>query len=123
MPNRAERRKHKKKNRYRKETSYEMAERIVRTGDITLSDLKRNYDIGYRNAIASTEQYLVPFFFAALACALKKTYKFGEERIIRSISATIQTMNEEISVQDMLDRCKKETGIDIINYTKEEPLG
>ena len=85
--------------------------------------MKRNYDTGYRNAIDSTERFLVPFFFAALACALKRTYKFGEERIIRTFAATISTMNEEISVQDMLERCKKETGIDVINYTKAEPLG
>lgn len=121
--NRAYRRKNKKKPRYHKETTYEAVQRLLKTGDVTIKDLERNYNIGYRAAMDSMEQYLVPFFYAALACALKKTFKFGEERIIRTISATIQTMNEEISVEDMLERCKRETGIDIVNYTKEEPLG
>ena len=120
--NRAYRRRHKKKNRFYKETNRQRAERIVSTGIATADDLKKEYDTGYRVAMKSMEEYIVPFFFAAMCCALKKTHKFGQERLVRTISATISTMNEEISVQDMLERCKKETGIDIINYCKEEPI-
>ena len=113
----------KKKNRLCHESLAQRAERIATTGIATAGDLKKEYDLGYRNATKSMQEYLVPFFFASLACALKETYKFGEERIIRTISATIRTMNEEISVQDMLLRCKRETGLDIIDYYKENPLG
>ena len=113
----------KKKNRLCHESLAQRAERIATTGIATAGDLKKEYDLGYRNATKSMQEYLVPFFFAALACALKSTYKFGEERIIRTISATIQTMNEEITVQDMLARCKRDTGLDILDYHKNNPLG
>lgn len=120
---RADRRKGKKKNRYFRETAQQRVERIIRTGVVTAGDLKKEYDAGYRTAIKSTEEFIIPYFFAALSCALKSTFKFGEERIIRTISATISTMNEEITVMDMIDRCKRETGIDIIHHCKEEPFG
>lgn len=113
----------KKKNRYIHETQQQRSDRIARTGIATAGDLKKEYDLGYQAAIRSSEEYLVPFFFAAMSCALKSTYKFGEERIIRTISKTIMTMNEEISVEDMLERCKRETGLDILRYYKENPLG
>lgn len=113
----------KKKNRFCHESLQQRADRIARTGIATAGDLKKEYDLGYQAAIRSSEEYLVPFFFAALSCALKSTYKFGEERILRTVAATIRTMNEEISVQDMLERCKRETGLDILRYYKENPLG
>lgn len=122
MTNRAERRKGKKKNPYRLESSGQRHARIAATGVATAGDLKKEYDLGYREATKSMQEFLVPFFFAALSCALKSTYKFGGNRIIRVISATIGTMNDEISVQDMLERCKRETGLDIIEYCKENPF-
>jgi hypothetical protein len=120
--NRADRRKHKKKPAWRKETSAQQLERIVRTGEITLKDLEREYENGKRNAIKSCEEYLVPFFFSALACALKSNYKFGEERIIRVFKTTIENMNGEILVDDMIARCKRETGLDVLRYVKENPV-
>lgn len=125
MPNRAERRRAKKheKAKFRAESRAAALLRILQTGEITLKDMERSYDDGYKNAMKDIEEFQIPFFFAALACALKKTYKFGDERIVRTFAATIQTMNEEISALDMIERCKRETGIDVIMWAKEEPFG
>lgn len=120
--NRADRRKNKKKNRYVQESNRQRAERIVNTGVVLASDLKKEYEAGYRAAIKSTEEYMVPFFFSALACSLKDNFRFGEERITRVFRGVIETMNEEITAQDMIDRCKRETGLDIINYVKDNPV-
>lgn len=120
---RSKRRIGKKKNRYIHETQEARVKRILETGLATAGDLKREYDLGYDAALKSTGEFLVPFVFAAMCCALKETYKFGRERIIRGVNATIRTMNEEITVEDMLQRCKDETGIDIMKQCKEEPLG
>ena len=121
--NRADRRKGKKKNRFINESHQQRVQRIAATGIASIHDLNKEYAHGYRAATKAMQEYMVPYFFAALSCALKSTYKFGEERIYRTISATISTMNEEISVDDMLERCKRETGLDIIEYCKENPLG
>ena len=120
--NRADRRKNKKKPVWRKETSEQAIDRICRTGEITLKDLEREYNNGVRNATKSCEEFMIPFMFAALACALKSSFKFGEERIIRVFRGVIENMNGEITVQDMLAKCKRETGLDIINYVKENPV-
>jgi hypothetical protein len=64
----------------------------------------------------------VPFFYAALACALKQHFKFGEERIIRVFRGVLENMNGEITVHDMLERCKRETGLDIIQYVEDNPI-
>lgn len=123
MANRADRRKAmKNKPKARNETNYSALQRLLRTGEITIKDLEREYQNGYKAAMDAVEQFQMPFFFAALACALKKTYHFGEERIERTFRAVIATMNEEITAQDMIDRCKRETGIDVIMFTKEEPI-
>lgn len=124
MANRADRRKAKKNNKpkARNETNYAAFQRIMRTGEITVKDIDREYQNGYKAAMAASEQFQIPFFFGALACALKKTYGFGEERIERTFRAVIGTMNQEITAMDMIERCKRETGIDVIMFTKEEPL-
>ena len=118
----SQRRKGKKKNVYRIEGSKQRAERVAATGIATPSDLKKEHDLGYRDAVSSMAQYLVPFFYAALACALKQHFKFGEERIERVFRGVLENMNGEISVQDMLDRCKRETGLDIIRWTEDNPV-
>lgn len=120
--NRADRRKGKKKPVWRKEPTAAVVDRICRTGEITLKDLEREYERGQRNATKSCEEFMVPMFFAALACALKSNYRFGEDRIVRVFHGIIENMNNEITVQDMLDRCKMETGLDIINYVRENPI-
>lgn len=120
--NRAERRKNKKKPVFRKETTAAAVDRICRTGEITLKDLEREYERGRLNATAACEKYMIPFFFSALACALKSEYKFGADRIYRAFRAVISTMNDEITAQDMIDRCKRETGLDIINFVKDNPI-
>lgn len=120
--NRADRRKAKKKPVWRKETSAQAIDRICRTGEITLKDLEREYEKGVRNATKSCEEFMIPFVFAALACALKSSYKFGEERIIRVFRGVIENMNGEISVDDMIAKCKRETGLDIVDYVRENPI-
>ena len=120
---RSKRRLGKKKNHCIHETQEDRVKRMLETGFATAGDLKKEYDLGYNAALKATGEYLVPFVFAAMCCALKAIYKFGCERIVRGVNATIRTMNEEISVDDMLERCKNETGIDIMKHCKEEPLG
>lgn len=120
--NRATRRKNKKKPVWRKESTAAAVDRICRTGEITLKDLENEYNRGMRNATKSCEEYMIPMFFSALACALKHNYKFGDERIVRVFRSIIENINSVITAQEMIDRCKQETGLDIINYVRENPV-
>lgn len=118
MPNRADRRKAKKNQKkapvWAKLTKLEKQEKLFRNG-ITDKDLRKAYDDGYKAAMDQLSGFTMKMLYCATAIALHKLFKFGEERIIRTLDEIQQTMCDEISVQDMFDRCKRETGLDIFN--------
>ena len=88
---------------------------------ITTKHLKENYDKGYHDALVWGTEYFQPFFYAAIAIVAKRELKFGKTRNLRLLEDIQQTMLEEITVYDILDRAKQETGIDIKEwYQKSE---
>ena len=88
---------------------------------ITTKHLKENYDKGYHDALVWGTEYFQPFFYAAIAIVAKRELKYGKTRNLRLLQDIQQTMLEEITVYDILDRAKQETGIDIKEwYQKSE---
>ena len=55
------------------------------------------------------------FFYAAIAIALHRLYGFGETRIIRTLDNVQTIMAEEICSCDIIQRCRTETGLDILD--------
>lgn len=86
--------------------------RIQKNG-ITLKDLETNYQKGYHDALAWASEYYQPFFYSAIAIYLKRDLKFGEMRIERMMDAVKQLLIEELCTGDILERAKRETGMDI----------
>lgn len=80
---------------------------------ITEADLKAEYEKGYAVARRDLTVYAIRMFCAATAISLHRLHKFGESRIARVLEDVQCVMNEEICTDDILDRCKAETGIDI----------
>lgn len=88
-------------------------ERINQNG-ITTADLQANYDKGYKDARKDLTIFVTANFYAAVAIANKRLYGHGETRLIRTLDTVQQIMSEEITVHDIIERCKQETGIDIL---------
>jgi hypothetical protein len=125
--NRAARRKNKKKPVYHKETQQEIADRLLRTGEITLNDLKQArkeaYEQGKKDGIRHCTDFQLPYFFASVGCALHNIHGFAGRRIAAIYNEAALIMMEEITAQDMVNRCKWETGLDVTKHIKEyEPF-
>lgn len=95
----------------------ELKARLLRNG-ITQEDLKRNYDIGFKDGIHSTWSMT----FAACMLALSELYGFGQERcfrVLQKIYYHIQfTLDNAELVQEVYDR----TGLEIVLDDDMEPI-
>lgn len=80
---------------------------------IRKEDLDREYDRGFRAGQRELTSYYSNYFFASVAIALKREFRFGEGRIRRVMEAMKEIMTWEITTCDILDRCMRETGIEI----------
>ena len=87
-------------------------EKLERNG-ITTEDLQANYDLGYHDALKWGAEYFEPYFYSAIALVAKRQLKFGETRTLRFMHDVQQAMLETITVYDILEVAKQETGIDI----------
>lgn len=87
-------------------------DRIMQQG-ISPEDLKANYDLGYKAAQRDMSVFYAAFFYAAAAIAAKRTFKFGIGRTVKLLEDMKLIMIEEITKEDIIERCKRETGIDI----------
>ena len=88
-------------------------ERLSKNG-ITPKDLEDEYKRGYDAARHDLTRMTMQFFYSAIAIATHRIFKFGETRIYRLLDAVQQIMCEEITTADIRERCKDETGVDII---------
>lgn len=88
---------------------------IERNG-ITNEHLKENYRLGYHDALVWASEYYQPFFYSAIAICAHRDLKFGETRMIRFLESVQQVMIEEISTGDIIERARRETGMDIRNW-------
>lgn len=82
---------------------------------ITQADLKAEYEKGYAAARRDLAIFTMRMFYSAIAISLHRLFKFGETRIERVLSDVQWIMTEEICTDDIIARCKSETGIDICN--------
>lgn len=93
-------------------TREEKKEALFRNG-ITTKDLEREYDIGYKQARQELTSFAMQMFYCAAAISAHRLFGFGETRITRLLDDIQQIMTEEIGTEDMIERCRRETGIDI----------
>ena len=87
---------------------------------ITEDDLNDAYKRGYAAARNDLCDFMQLNFYASAGIALRELFKFGEERIIRTLNRMQTVMTEEITSEDLVKRLKRETGVDII---EEEYVG
>lgn len=80
---------------------------------ITKANLDREYQRGYKAAQKEMAAFYGKYFFASVAVALHRDFKFGKERIRRVLDAMYEIITWEITTCDILKRCLDETGIEI----------
>ena len=100
----------------RKDAAKKAAIARIEKNGITLSDLEANYKKGYHDALAWASEYYQPFFYSAIAICAKRDLKFGTTRIQRMLDSVKQMLIEELCTGDILERAKRETGMDIKNW-------
>jgi len=90
--------------------------RMMQQG-ISPDDLKAEYERGRREATKEYVDRLLPyqqkFFYSAAAIAAHDLFGFGKDRGERLLDRIQQIMCEEISTGDIIQRCKRETGVDV----------
>lgn len=89
--------------------------RLVKNG-ITPEDLTAEYERGRKEATKEYVDKLLPFqqkfFYSAAAIAAHDLFGFGKDRALRLLDRIQEIMCEEISTGDIIERCKRETGVD-----------
>ena len=124
--NRAQRRKEEKRQRHelasipdwkkaelaRKQA---VANRLMKNG-ITAQDLADEYERGRKDATKEYVDKLLPyqqkFFYSAAAIAAHDLFGFGRDRALRLLERIQEIMCDEITTGDIIERCKRETGVD-----------
>ena len=81
---------------------------------ITKEDLKTEYERGRSDAQKDLTRFTMRFFYSAAAIASHRLFGFGETRICRLLDDIQLIMTEEITTCDIIQRCKDETGVDIL---------
>lgn len=98
------------------------ASNLAKNG-ITQEDLDKAYKQGMADMqekyVSERLDYMQKFFYSACAIAAHNLFGFGRDRGERLLDETERIMTEEITTEDIIKRCKRETGIDIVagNYT------
>ena len=87
-------------------------EKIVRNG-ITVDDLKREYERGRNESVTEVSEYAMKMIYCGFALALKREFKFGQERVLRTLRAADQIILEELTTEDIIDRVSRELGITV----------
>lgn len=92
-----------------------LANRLAQNG-ITAKDLADEYERGKKDATKEYVDKLLPyqqkFFYSAAAIAAHDLFGFGKDRAMRLLDRIQEIMCEEISTGDIIQRCKRETGVD-----------
>ena len=85
-------------------------EKLERNG-ITAEDLKREYERGRNESITEMSDFAMKMIYCGFALALKREFKFGPERVLRTLRAADQIILEELTTDDIIDRVSRELGI------------
>lgn len=89
--------------------------RMQKTG-ITERDLEYEKNLGYNNGWNSGFDYSV--CYAALALVLHETFHCTAVQIEEFIDRTVEISDSEISAEDILERARVETGVDVSRMTR-----
>ena len=109
----------KKKLVWRKEGQRDIANRWLKTGKITLEDVERARREGQMEGARIALDYYLPMYLASTACALHDLHGFAKSRLTDIYSRSAEVQMEEITIQDTVDRCKRETGLDVTKFIKD----
>lgn len=111
MSNRAQRRAaNKAKPAWRRESKEDRIRRLIQNG-ITLEDLENEYKRGYEAGNAQSAEWATKMIYCGFCLALKREFKFGPERALRTLRVADQIILEELTTQDIIDRVARELGI------------
>ena len=86
--------------------------KLERNG-ITADDLQREYERGRSESIADASEYAMKMIYCGFALALKREFKFGPERVLRTLRAADQIILEELTSEDIVERVSRELGITV----------
>lgn len=86
---------------------------------ITEADLKAEYQRGYASARKDLVDFAMSSFYASIAIALHRRHGFDEDQITDVLDDVQQIMTEEITVHDLVNRCREETGLEIVQAVEE----
>ncbi len=103
-----------KKHRYAGKRPHELtmaerADRIVRTGEITIKDLRANYERGRADGIA----WGYDAAYGSLMIALHNEFGFGRERLARLAMATADVQINYLTNDEVYRQLVAETGLDL----------
>ena len=116
--NRKDRSRKAKENKPRKPNHFhrlprEERMRKIEQNGITVKELEENYNIGYRTALDEIASFSQKFFYAGAALACRRHLKFGKKRNVRFLENMRNAMLDDFATADIIEKCKRETGIDI----------
>lgn len=87
-------------------------EKLERNG-ITADDLKREYERGRNESVTEVSEFAMKMIYCGFALALKREFKFGPERVLRTLHAADQIILEELTTDGIIDRVSRELGINV----------
>ena len=87
-------------------------EKLERNG-ITVDDLRREYERGRNESVTEVSEFAMKMIYCGFALALKREFKFGPERVLRTLRAADQIILEELTTEDIIDRVSRELGIKV----------
>lgn len=86
--------------------------KLERNG-ITAADLQREYERGRNESVTEVSDFAMKMIYCGFALALKREFKFGPERVLRTLRAADQIILEELTTEDIIDRVSRELGIEV----------
>ena len=93
-----------------KKSEVEAVIRMQKSG-ITAADLEYERQLGYNHG--QNCGFFGSACYAAAAIALKRVFNCDADEIESFIERTVEIQEEEISVADILERCERETDVDV----------
>ena len=87
-------------------------DKLERNG-ITAEDLRREYERGRKESVDDVSDFAMKMIYCGFALALKREFKFGPERVLRTLRAADQIILEELTTEDIIDRVSRELGISV----------
>ena len=114
MSNRAQRRQEaKKRPRWMPATNRERMKALVQNG-ITPTDLKKDYDLGYKKGFTISGERVMKTCYAAFSLALKEEFGFGRERIKRALSRADQIVLETLTSAEAIEEAWQKVGLRLL---------